>query len=145
LITVTELKIDNPAQRLLDILEAGKSYPKTDGCRAVWQQILLVEGMEEQHLLTRLARVMELPGRIVQVREDNFAILRGKSTYWKTRVDRAFVSQGLNSTWSSFQITSMIVHSPSLACCPICLKPGSTCGYRSRRNRCSAGTDNATA
>ncbi|ELN2579005.1 hypothetical protein RY966_004815 [Enterobacter kobei] len=100
---MTELKIDNPAQRLLDILEAGKSYPKTDGCRAVWQQILLVEGMEEQHLLTRLARVMELPGRIVQVREDNFAILRGKSTYWKTRVDRAFVSQGLNSTWSTFQ------------------------------------------
>ncbi len=39
-----ELKIDNPAQRLLDLLEQGKGYKKTDNCRKVWQQILQAEG-----------------------------------------------------------------------------------------------------
>lgn len=100
---MSELKIDNPAQRLLDLLEQGNKYQRTDNCRAVWQQILQVEGRAEQHLLTRLAHAMALPGRIIQVREDNFSTLRGKSVHWKTCVDKAFVSQSLNSTWSSFQ------------------------------------------
>jgi len=30
---MSELKIDNPAQRLLDILEAGKKLPDTWNCR----------------------------------------------------------------------------------------------------------------
>jgi hypothetical protein len=100
---VSELKIDNPAQRLLDLLEQGKNYKREDNCRVVWQQILQVVGMEEQHLLTRLAFAMALPGRIIQVREDNFSSLRGKSSHWKSHVDKAFVTQSLNGTWSTFQ------------------------------------------
>lgn len=95
---MSELKIDNPAQRLLDLLEQGKIYNREDNCRVVWQQILQVVGMEEQHLLTRLAFAMALPGRIIQVREDNFSSLRGKSSHWKSHVDKAFVSQSLNSS-----------------------------------------------
>lgn len=71
-------------------------------CRAVWQKILHVEGMEEQHLLSRLARAMELPGGIIQVREDNFSTLRGKSIHWKACVDQAFISQTLNNNWSTY-------------------------------------------
>lgn len=97
-----ELKIDNPAQRLLDLLEQGKKYKTIDNCRKVWRQILQVEGMEEQHLLTRLAHTMALPGRIIQVREDNFSTLRGNSNHWKSQIDKAFVSQSLNSEWSTF-------------------------------------------
>lgn len=99
---MSELKIDNPAQRLLDLLEQGKKYQKTDNCRKVWQQILEVEGLEEQYLLTRLAHAMALSGRIIQVREDNFSTLRGKSNYWKSHIDQAFVSQTLNSDWGTF-------------------------------------------
>lgn len=100
---MSELKIDNPAQRLLDLLEQGNKYQRTDNCRNVWQKILQVEGMEEQHLLTRLAHAMALPGRIIQVREDNFSTLRGKSNYWKSHVDKAFVSQSLNDSWYTFR------------------------------------------
>lgn len=100
---MSELKIDNPAQRLLDLLEQGNRYQKTENCRAVWKQILQVEGRAEHHLLTRLGHAMALPGRIIQVREDNFSTLRGKSVHWKTCVDKAFVLQSLNSTWSTFQ------------------------------------------
>lgn len=99
---MSELKIDNPAQRLLDLLEQGMRYKRTDNCRKVWQQILKVESMEEQNLLTRLARAMALPGRIIQIREDNFSTLRGNSIHWKSQVDTAFISQSLNNTWHSF-------------------------------------------
>ncbi len=99
---MSELKIDNPAQRLLDILEAGKTYSQGTNCREVWVLLLQAQLNNEQHLLSRLARVMELPGRIVQVREDHFSALRGKSMYWKSCVDNAFVSQSLNNTWQSF-------------------------------------------
>lgn len=99
---MNELKIDNPAQRLLDILEAGKTQSQGQNCRAVWVLLLQAHQNNEQHLLSRLARVMELPGRIVQVREDHFSALRGKSTHWKSCVDKAFVSQSLNNNWQSF-------------------------------------------
>ncbi|CDF56868.1 hypothetical protein FZ703_04585 [Salmonella enterica subsp. enterica serovar Bovismorbificans] len=99
---MSELKIDNPAQRLLDILEAGKKLPDAWNCRNAWIELLNVEENNEQHLLSRLAKVMELPDRILQVRRDHFSTLRGNSTHWKTCVDNAFVSQSLNSTWLSF-------------------------------------------
>lgn len=99
---MSELKIDNPAQRLLDILETGKKHPDSQNCRKVWIELLHAEENNEQHLLSRLAKVMELPGRILQVRTDHFSTLRGKSNHWKSCVDRAFVSQSLNSNWQSF-------------------------------------------
>lgn len=92
----------NP-QRLLDLLEQGNEYQRTDNCRSVWQKILHVEGMEEQYLLNRLVCAMALPGRIIQVREDNFSTHRGKSNYWKSHVDKAFVSQSLNDGWHTFR------------------------------------------
>ena len=99
---MSELKIDNPAQRLLDILEAGKTHSQAANCRVVWVSLLQAHQNNEQHLLSRLARVMELPGRIVQVREDHFSALRGKSMHWKSCIDNAFVSQSLNNTWQTF-------------------------------------------
>lgn len=36
---MSELKIDNPAQRLLDLPEQGNEYQGTDNCRKVWQKI----------------------------------------------------------------------------------------------------------
>lgn len=113
---MSELKIDNPAQRLLDILEAGKTLPDAQNCRKAWIELLDAEENNEQHLLSRLAKVMELPGRILQVRRDHFSTLRGNSIHWKTCVDRAFVSQSLNSNWQSFnQHQAVIVDLISLS------------------------------
>ncbi|HIH1547024.1 TPA: hypothetical protein ACYJH5_003925 [Salmonella enterica] len=51
---MSELKIDNPVLRLLDILEKGQGYNRTDNCRKVWMEILQAEN--ERTLLVRLAR-----------------------------------------------------------------------------------------
>jgi len=96
---MSELKIDNPALRLLDILEQGKSYQASDSCREVWKALLQTQKLSEHQLLSRLARVMELPERIEQVRQDHFSSLRNKSSYWRSQVESAFTSQSLNGRW----------------------------------------------
>lgn len=97
-----ELKIDNPAQRLLDILEEGKRYNAGENCRAVWRTLLHIDRDAEHHILIRLSQVMALPERIIQVRENNFSSLRGKSTHWENCVRKAFTSQNLNEIWQTF-------------------------------------------
>jgi hypothetical protein len=67
-----ELKIDNPAQRLLDLLEEGKQHNAGSNCRAVWKTLLHIDGDAEHHILIRLSQVMALPERIIQVRENIF-------------------------------------------------------------------------
>lgn len=99
---MSELKIDNPAQRLLDILERGRVHPVHQNCRDVWCKLLEVRKDDEQLLLSRLAKALELSGRIIQVRENHFSSLRGNSSHWKGCVEKAFISQSLNSTWQSF-------------------------------------------
>ena len=69
---MSELKIDNPAQRLLDILTARKANAGHYNCRQVWQRILAVPDNHEQVLITRLGKVMGLPARISLVMQDHF-------------------------------------------------------------------------
>lgn len=45
---MSELKIDNPAQRLLDILEEGKQYDRTEKCRQARKTILSITNKNEQ-------------------------------------------------------------------------------------------------
>lgn len=97
-----ELKIDNPAQRLLDILEEGKQYNTGENCRAVWKKMLHIHQDAEHHILIRLSQMMALPERIIQVRENNFSSLRAKSTHWEACVGTAFTSQNLNESWHTF-------------------------------------------
>lgn len=82
---MSELKIDNPALRLLDVLEQGQRHPASTSCREVWKALLLAQNLSEYQLLSRLARVLELPERIEQVREDHFSSLRNKSDYWRAK------------------------------------------------------------
>lgn len=98
---MSELKIDNPALRLLDILEKGQGYNRTDNCRKVWMEILQAEN--ERTLLVRLAQVMELPARISQVMNDNFPESRWSSSHLEECIEKAFISQRLSDGWNTFK------------------------------------------
>jgi len=95
---MSELKIDNPALRLLEILEQGKHHQASATCREVWKVLLQAQNLSEHQLLSRLARVMELPERI-----EHFSSLRNKSNYWRGQIEIAFTSQTLNGRWDSFK------------------------------------------
>lgn len=99
---MTDLKIDNPAQRLLDILTTGKATASHLSCRQVWQKLLKVPEKNEQLLITRLGRVMGLPSRISQVLQDHFPEPRWQSVHWRERVEAAFFAQEMNGKWEKF-------------------------------------------
>jgi len=99
---MSELKIDNPAQRLLDILTAGKANASHYNCRQVWQRILAVPENHEQELITRLGKVMGLPARISLVMQDHFPDPRWQSVHWRERIEAAFLAQEMNGKWEKF-------------------------------------------
>ncbi|WP_047626407.1 hypothetical protein [Enterobacter sp. ZOR0014] len=99
---MSELKIDNPAQRLLDLISEGKNFNSTDYSREVWKKLLDIPDADEQVLMARLAGVMALPVRISQVISDHFPDPRWNPTHWRTQVEKAFFSQELNGIWSKF-------------------------------------------
>ncbi len=46
---------DNPAARLLNILEQGAEHESSSNCRSVWKAIFELEGEADHVLMTRIA------------------------------------------------------------------------------------------
>lgn len=92
---------DNPADRLLQILTAGRHRPTNEPCRAVWHQLLSTDG-NEALLMSRLGKLMTLPGEIVQAYSRHYPDRTGSWNHWFTQVNTAFVSQQLSSIWQTF-------------------------------------------
>lgn len=96
------LKIDNPAQRLLAILNKGQSHAAHLNCRSVWKLLLDVPDDNEQLLITRLGKVMGLPARITQVMQDHFPQPCWQSVHWRECIENAFCAQEMNGHWNKF-------------------------------------------
>lgn len=58
---------DNPAARLLAILELGIQQDQNIKCRDIWRKLLNVEGGDDALLMSRLGKVMELPQQAIQI------------------------------------------------------------------------------
>jgi hypothetical protein len=92
---------DNPAARLLTILEAGKTKDVNQNCRNTWGE-LLGSGNDYALLMSRLGHLFELPAQIIQEIEANFPTHRKNSAHWQAQVNNAFYVQALNGNWGSF-------------------------------------------
>lgn len=94
---------DNPANRLLSILEAGKQVDKRTSCREAWGKLLDTRG-NNSLLMSRIGKLMELPALIIQALKEGYPN-RGKTwAHWEAQVNTAFTTQNLNATWESFII-----------------------------------------
>ncbi len=93
---------DNPAARLLAILEAGKEYQNHENCRSVWKRILDIESHPDSLLMSRLGKVMELPEQIITVLKQDFPNQVNTYTHWSKQTNRAFSQQNLNGQWKEF-------------------------------------------
>ncbi|EOI6422917.1 hypothetical protein ACMU90_003476, partial [Vibrio cholerae] len=93
---------DNPAARLLNILEQGAEHESSSNCRSVWKAIFELEGEADHVLMTRIAKAMELPGQIITILNKDFPNQRETYKYWSQKVNNAFFQQNLNSNWHSF-------------------------------------------
>jgi len=95
---------DNPAGRLLSILEKGKKQLGHEQTRDAWRKILEIEGQNENDalLMSRLGKVMELPQQIITDIQTYFPRQVNSHMHWSTKVNSAFGQLNLNSQWNTF-------------------------------------------
>ena len=93
---------DNPAARLLAILEAGKDLVATQNCKATWKAILDVPDEKDSLLMSRLGKVMDLPEQVICLVSKNYTNHETIIKYWSTQVDKGFSKQNLQGDWNSF-------------------------------------------
>lgn len=94
---------DNPAARLLAILEEGQTQEPKKSCREVWRKILEIESGSEALLISRLGRLMELPQQTVLILERDFPNQRTTYEHWSKRIGAAFSNQNLDGEWQTFR------------------------------------------
>jgi hypothetical protein len=102
-------EFDNSAKRLLALLNSGRSIQQTRICRDVWHE-LLDTGRDEAQLMTRLGKVMALPGEVVAAMSKYYPHQSSVWSHWFAQVNHAFINQQLSGQWASF-ITAIDVHS----------------------------------
>lgn len=96
--------IENPAARLLAILEKGKTIAGDQHCRTAWNKILGTEALSDKFLLSRLAKVIELPSQTSDLLEllDISEKHKSANQHWINQVNTGFMNQKLNGQWSEF-------------------------------------------
>ncbi|SFU26699.1 hypothetical protein SAMN05192563_10655 [Paraburkholderia aspalathi] len=94
--------VDNPAARLLAILKAGKTKDVRLPSRQVWYELLQVEPGNHALLAERLAKLMALPAIIATEMQEHHADENQTVSYWRGRVDSAFVNININAPWAEF-------------------------------------------
>lgn len=95
------MNYDNPAARLLSILEKAKEIPPTTNCRTAWQK-LLGPIKSNAMLISRLGKIMALPEQIIQAMQDEFPSQGDTWSHWESQVNRGFSVQNLDGSWDSF-------------------------------------------
>ena len=93
--------LDNPAARLLAILQQGSEHKNEANCRGVWTA-LLDTGGNNTLLMSRLGKVMNLPAEIIQTLDQEFPHQSGAHAHWSNQVNRGFMEQNLNGRWDTF-------------------------------------------
>lgn len=96
------MKKENPAEQLLEILEASKNYSSTDNCRKTWKRILDIPQADEALFMSRLGKVMQLPKKII----DEINKIEGTDSdiyqHWSTQINSGFTLQHLQGNWGTF-------------------------------------------
>jgi len=92
--------IDNPAKRLLAVLQACKAIPPNETCRKAWQTVLKTE--DEGQLLSRLAKVLELAAAVTEVIREVFPRHLNAIQTLRIQVNAGITQQSLNGQWSAF-------------------------------------------
>lgn len=94
--------VENPAARLLTILEKGKSIPPERPCQNVWNDLLDV--VEPNMFLPRLAKVIVLPNQTIELLNllDTSDRQKNANKYWVNQVNSGFMNQLVHGQWATF-------------------------------------------
>lgn len=94
--------MNNPAGRLLAIINAGKSKPKKTRAADIWAELLDVPSNDKTLLLERVGGVLSLPSKIrtqiTQIEDVNEDVY----LKWLPTVERSFSSLNFDAPWQQF-------------------------------------------
>ena len=93
---------DNPASSLHRILSLGVREKHEQACHEVWRRLLEVKPDDIGGLVSKLARVMELPRQTLIVIQTCFPNQIDASRVWMAPIESAFMQQQLAGQWGSF-------------------------------------------
>lgn len=94
---------DNPAARLLSILERGLEHKNEINCRTVWCQLLHVEKSDHAMLMGRIGKVMSLSTDIIESLNTIGGVKVERYLHWVKPIENAFIKNDLNSQWGGFR------------------------------------------
>jgi len=95
------MEYDNPAARLLSLLEKCKQKPGHMACKQAWREILDT-GKDAALLMSRLGKVMELSQVTIEALRESFPNRETTWSHWNSQVNSAFMNQNLSATWDTF-------------------------------------------
>ncbi|EOT1827778.1 hypothetical protein ACNHUJ_004433 [Vibrio vulnificus] len=94
--------MNNPAARLLNILEEGKQQNATQNCRAVWCKLLDVNPNDKVTFLGKLGKVLALSSEVVDELKKVDGINIERYMHWCQPVERAFSESNFSGQWNEF-------------------------------------------
>jgi hypothetical protein len=89
------MEYDNPAARLLALLQKCKQQSPGTSCKLAWEAVLEVRG-NEPLLMSRLGKAMELPQTAIDALKESFPNRQENWKHWRAQVSAGF----LNQSWS---------------------------------------------
>jgi len=93
---------DNPAERLLAILQAGTKLDRNGSCRQAWANLLDAEP-HSPALQSRLGLVMQLPALTIAELQTRKPELGDQVwQHWHSQIAAAFAQQQIDGHWKSF-------------------------------------------
>lgn len=95
------MEFDNPAGRLLAILQLGKVRARDSACRQQWHEILQTENNESK-LMSSLGKVMALPMQILDDLNEHYLPHQVHADHWVSKVNAGFTNQNFHGQWASF-------------------------------------------
>jgi hypothetical protein len=96
------MKLDNPAARLLSILEEGLTKSPNGNCRSTWAGLLRVDPKNKALLMGKLGKVMALSTDIIECLNNIDNIKVERYLDWAEPLDTAFSKNNLNENWKGF-------------------------------------------
>ncbi|MDL2195283.1 hypothetical protein [Shewanella algae] len=97
------MKLDNPAARLLMILEKGLEIQDEMNCRKAWCKLLDVQPGGNAILMGRIGKVMSLSTDILESLNNIGGVKVDRYLHWVTPVEQAFIQNDLNGAWKGFK------------------------------------------
>jgi len=94
--------MNNPAARLLNILEQGGKKPKDKNCRLVWCELLNIDPNDKVMLFGRLGKVIALSSDIVDELQKIDGVNVERYMHWAKPLENAFFESTLSGQWHQF-------------------------------------------